>query len=439
MIKKISQTFIRYFVILSISVLMAVPFGVHSETLDDAWRIAMENDFRLKAQRKTTEAAAKSLEAARSARFPNLKIKTGYTVFDNQSYMVVHGKELPVDVLGAKVPVTEDKNFSCQAYVSLPLYAGGMITSGIGAAQSGLKAATADEEVAVQNLKMMVAEKYIAVLRSMRAVEVAKSRVESLTAHSMDVKNLHTQGFVATNDLLAARVSLADACQQELIAANKLDITRAAYNRLLGRCLAMEVDIANLNPEIPEVDINFLTEKALRNRAELKGFLQRVDALKKQAAIERAASMPQLGIMGGYVFNENRYQAHEGVWSAMLGLNWNLFDGGAAKNKSSVFELKAEALLREYINMKSIIALQIRQAWLNIRESRERVKVAEKALAQSKENLRVAKNRYREGLSTNTVVLNAESLRVTSNNNYFNAIYDLVMATLRLRRAEGDL
>lgn len=439
MIKKISHTFIRYFVILSATVLMAVPFEVHSETLNDAWRVAIENNFRLKAQRKTTKAAVKSLEAARSARFPSLNIKTGYTVFDNQSYMVVHGKELPVDVLGAKVPVTEDNSFSCQAYVSLPLYAGGMITSGIGAAQSGLKAASTDEEVAVQDLKMMVAEKYVAVLRSMRTVEVAKSRVESLTAHSMDVENLHAQGFVATNDLLAARVSLADARQQELIAANKLDITRAAYNRLLGRRLAMEVDIANLNPETPEADPDFLTEKALRNRSELKGFLRRVEALKKQAAIERAASRPQLGIMGGYVFNENRYQAHEGVWSAMLGLNWNLFDGGAAKNKSSVFELKAEALLREYINMKSIIALQIREAWLNIRESRERVKVAEKALAQAKENLRVAKNRYREGLSINTVVLDAESLSVTSNNNYFNAIYDLVMATLRLRRAEGDL
>ena len=430
---------IRYFVILIISAFMLVPFEIRSETLDNAWETALSYDFGLKAKNKNIEAAAKSLDAARSARLPNLNIKTGYTVFDNQSCMVVDSKDLPADILGAQVPVAEDNGFSYQAYVSLPIYTSGMISSGIKAAQSGLQAVVINREVAVQDLKIRVAEAYVTVLRTMCGVEVAGSHVQSLSAHAGDVENLHSLGFVAANDLFAARVSLADARQQKLRADNMLDITRATYNRLLGRPLTSKVNIADLHPEIPETDLEHLTERAVLNRSELKCLIRRVDVLKKQAAIERSATMPQVGIMGGYTYNENRYQAHEGMWSATAGLNWNLFDGGIARNKSGALKLKAEALLREHTNMKSIIALQMRRAWLNMRESQERVKVTKKALAQADENLGVAKDRYKEGLCTNTVVLDAETLRTTSHNNYFNAIYDVATATFRLRRAEGAL
>ena len=50
-----------------------------------------------------------------------------------------------------------------------------------------------------------------------------------------------------------------------------------------------------------------------------------------------------------------------------------------------------------------------------------------------------AADRYREGLSTNPEVLDAETLRAKSHNNYDNAVYDFFLATLRLRRAVENL
>ena len=90
-------------------------------------------------------------------------------------------------------------------------------------------------------------------------------------------------------------------------------------------------------------------------------------------------------------------------------------------------------------DLKTIIALQVRKVWLDVLESRERAKVTKAALFQAEENLRVAKDRYREGLSTNTEVLDAETLRAKSHSNYDNAVYDFVLAILRLRRAVGNL
>ena len=86
-----------------------------------------------------------------------------------------------------------------------------------------------------------------------------------------------------------------------------------------------------------------------------------------------------------------------------------------------------------------MIALQVRQAWLDLDETLKRIQVTHDALAQAEENLRVTSDRYREGVGTNTEVLDAETLRTRSHSNYYNAVYDAVLARIRLQYAAGEL
>jgi len=46
---------------------------------------------------------------------------------------------------------------------------------------------------------------------------------------------MYKQDMVSRNDLLTAQVALADTEQQTIKAGNGLDLSRAAFNRLLGR------------------------------------------------------------------------------------------------------------------------------------------------------------------------------------------------------------
>ena len=60
-------------------------------------------------------------------------------------------------------------------------------------------------------------------------------------------------------------------------------------------------------------------------------------------------------------------------------------------------------------------------------------------MAQADENLKVAKDRYVEGVGVNTEVLDAEALRTRSSANLANATYDLALTYLRLQRAIGTI
>ena len=93
---------------------------------------------------------------------------------------------------------------------------------------------------------------------------------------------------------------------------------------------------------------------------------------------------------------------------------------------------KGEAVLRTRQDSESMIALEVRQRWLDLQTARQRIQVAWQATAQADENFRVARGRYQQQVGTNTEVLDAETLRVQAFTNFYNCTYQAVLAGLSL-------
>jgi outer membrane protein len=429
------------YILLVILILSTLSSSVEAESLEDAWKIALVVDQRIKASQRTTESAQHSLYAAKAALLPSLTVESEYTVLNNEPAFKVSLPTVPglPPIPLEEIPFAQDKSASFKATVTLPLFTSWRISRNIDAASSQLNAARMDEDRTELDIKLEVAEAYITVLRARRGVEVAESSVAGLNAHAKDVEDLFKHDLVAKNDLLAAQVALADARQRAIQAHNALDVSCAAYNRLLGRPLTHPVEVDEVLPEPIQVDVDTLTRQALSQRPELSGLEEQAQALRYQASSIRAENGPQVAVSGGYSFQQNRFLVHENVWSAILGLKWNIFDGGIKRQEAYAIAQKAEALSNLRGDLVSTIALQVRQAWLDVEETHKRIEVAREAIAQAEENLKVANDRYRNSLGTNTEVLDAETLRTRSQTNYYNAVYDAVLATLRLHRVVGNL
>ena len=408
----------------------------HSESLDDAWQTALAVDHSLRAARLTTASEEEHLDAAKSRRLPTLNVEGGYVFKSDPS--IVDSSELNLPAV-EQFQVDEKESLSYGANVSLPVYTGGRISQGINAANHKLEAAQSETVTAIQNLKMRVAEAYIAVLRTHRARMVAESQVRSLEAHVADTENLFEQGLTDKNALLSARVALADAKHQSLQARNDVDIAKATYNRILGRSLTQAAAPEEVELALPDDELEDLTRRALQQRPSISVLSHRMEALQAQAAAERSVRRPQAALSGGYNHTENEFQVHEGIWSVKLGLKWKLFDGGTAGHTSAAIVRKADALSESRADLASRIRLEVREAWLDMNESRERIDVTQQAVGQAEENLNVAINLFKAGMATHTEVLDAERLRTRTYMNHNNATYDAALAGLRLRRTLGEL
>lgn len=401
-----------------------------AETLEEAWKIGLKADHLLKAAKENTVARQAEFDAAKGGRLPTFNVGAGYLLLDNE----------PVSLSGnQQLATADDQSLSYQAMLSIPLYTHFQISSLIDAAMANLQAGKFAEQAACQKVKLQIAEAYVAVLLGIRQTDVAVSQEQSLTAHVADVKNLYDEGMVPVNDLLAAKVTLANARQVTLQIQNRLNIARATYNRLLNRPLADNVLLETISPSFPETDLDGLSKIALKSRPELAALAEQVDALQWQAKSAKAESGPKVILKSGYDYRENSHQLHEGSWQAMVMASWDIFDGNVSKNKGLALQAKSRSVTQQQKDLETLILLQVRQAWLDMEESRERITVTKETLEQAEENLNVTRNRYKEGIGTNTEVLNAESMRTVNYVSYDKAGNDAVLAVIRLRYSSGSL
>jgi outer membrane protein len=406
------------------------------ETLDDAFRTALACDQRVEAGQWNVSSAESTWAAARAQGMPSLTLGADYYALSDQPAMQVNLAPLPIV---AQQPFMNRDSAGFQGVVTQPIYTSGRVSAGIDAAHSSVHVSQADLCRTLLDVKMNVAESFVAVLRATRLVEVAQSKVASLSGHRSDVGSLFEKGLVSKNDFLSAEVALANAQQQALDANNRLEMARASYNRALGRSLTNPVQLTELQDDGARVDYEQLTAQAIRQRPELVALAAQARALQQQAASERAKNGPQVQIQGGYLYQEDRYVNPNGVAGVLLGVQWNALDMGRVRNEANALSQKAEAVTRMRRDGESMIALEVRQRWLELETARQRVRVARQATAQADENLRVARDRYQHQVGTNTEVLDAETLRVQAFTNLFDSSYQAVLAGLRLRRAVGIL
>ncbi|MBU1056431.1 MAG: TolC family protein [Proteobacteria bacterium] len=419
---------------LVVMVVMLSNGNAASETLQEAWDIAISVDRSLKASKENTNAAESGLKAAKSAYIPNVVLKAGYASLSQDT-------KLKSDLLGQslEIPLSQQNSGSYSTMATMPLYTGGSIESTIDASNALFHAAKLNENFEAQNLKLWVASSFVDVLRAGRILKVIKRHVRSLEAHTRNVENLYRDGMVAKSDMLSARVALADAHQKALQAANGLDLANAAYNRRLRRPLDWPVSLEEDFLDLVEEDLSVLTERALFKRSELAMLDRQVEAMRHKSDAVRGENYPQVSVSGGFDFQENKYHVYNDQWLVVLGVKWNLFDGGSVRHRASEVNHQASALSLQRDELASIITLQVRQAWLDVMETRKRIYVTQSAIDEAEENLRVVRDRYANGLAIHTEVLDAETMRAKSESNNTHALLDAGMAGLRLKRAVGEI
>ena len=409
-----------------------------AETLTDAWALALQQDHSLAAARHQAEAAGFEAQAARAQRWPTVAVGGSYTQLDDSPAF---------DFAFTGLPLTPPELFENDKYVmgsaslTIPLFTSGRISSSIAAAEARERGVGAQVTAATADVKLAVADSYVEVLRARKAHGVASSNVQTLEALTRDTTSMFERELVPKNELLAVQVALADARQNELRAANAAEVAAAAYNRRLGTPLDRPVELSETLAVPVELsqDLPALVEQAKSRRTELTAFDAQAEAYGQLARTERSRVLPQVALSGGYQYLENQFLDDETVGMAGIGVQWALFDGGQSRKRAAALDRNRRATEQQRADASSQIELQVRQAYLGIQESRQRVIVTAQAADQADENLRIARERYTAGLGTQTQLLQAETLRVQALRNRDDASLDAGLAQLRLARAVGAL
>ena len=423
---------------MQVGVLLVLSLNVHAESLSDAWAMALQSNGTLAAARSDRQAAEADRTAAQRLRWPALDLNGTYTQFD-------HAPNLDIATAAGQLqaPIWRNNGYGLAGVdLSLPVWTSGRISGAIGTAAAGARGANAQEARSAADLKLAVAESYVAVFRTRRALDVAESNGASLRAHADDVQVMFDKQAVPQSDLLAARVALANATQQRLRAANALRLAAAAYNRWLGQPLDRVPDLDEPSATLPAAAAKSLDEliaQAIERRPELIAMGAQQEGLEQAARAERAQGLPQVVLHAGYNHVDNMILDRENFASVGIGFQWRLFDSGQLQARTSALRSRAHAAELRLADLRSQVRLDVEAAYYNREEATARIQSAAAAVAQAEENVRMAKELYANGLATNNQVLDAETLNVVALTNRDDARFDVLVADYRLQRAVGEL
>lgn len=345
----------------------------------------------------------------------------------------------PGALLGPLKAYTSEKDyFSYGINFHQTLYDFGATTSQYEASKESLERARSDI-ARIRNLAALdFILAYYDILESGKMSAVAAKEVESLESHLSVAENLYREGVITKNDLLQTGVRLADARQRLISAGNARALSAIRINNILDRPLTKEVKVAETvkEPSLP-VNIDSLRELAQRRRPEFAVIDREIKMAELDERTKRSEYYPRIFAEGGYNYSENRYLLHDENWALIVGLNVNLFSGGATEAAVAKARHRKEQLEERKAKLTEDVGLELEKSLLDMKNASEKTAVSKDAVGQAEENLRINKVRYEEGVGTATDVLDAIALHTNAETNYYRALYDLRRADATLMYASG--
>ncbi len=401
----------------------------HALTLEEGLKIVAETGRDIKIARSGEDTARSGVSLARSPLFPRVDL------YGNQTWL----QYKPEAKFGPQTAFTSDRDFLTYGIKATQLlYDFGKTSSSIDAAKYGLKAREIETQRSKNRAVLEFILSYCDLLEAEKLLRVAGEEVQRYEAHKKDADARYGAGVVTKNEVLEADVKLADSRQRYLTADNLRSFRASRLNSLLLRPLNEAVQLEEIKQR-PSAGI--ILEQAWAVAETESPEIRVIDAelLSKGESVNaaRAEYMPSFFLSGGYQYQANQYQVHQDNWSVIAGVNINLSSGGATSARVGM--VKGELLSLRITRDKIVdaVRLDVKNAYLDIQSSAQRIEVMKTSVAQAEENLRLQRLRYQEGVGTAIEVLDAVTLLSTAQSNSWRALYEYERAEAGLLSSMG--
>ena len=330
--------------------------------------------------------------------------------------------------------------------IKQPIYRGRSLVTGVELGELDLEFSKADMTRTKNDIVLAVHEAYYNLLKTRKFVEVAKQSLEERKAHLKDSRAFYKAGLIPKNDMLQSEVQLAGA-EIELIRTMNLSIIALArLNTLLRRPVETEIQVEDiLKYEPSEISWELAVEQAKKFRQELKQSDISIEQADKNIILTRAPYLPAVSVSANYLKQGDNLLAGSyplgpsEVKTAEATLEWRFWAWGQSKDKVAAARHNMKKAQESQAELLNNIILQVREAFVDIKESEYNIGVTEKAIESAEEDFRINQSRYQAQLSTTTNVLDAQTRLTRARINYYNALYSYRISLMRLAWSTGTL
>jgi outer membrane protein len=304
----------------------------------------------------------------------------------------------------------------------------------------------ADRDAAEARLKLTdldliyeVAERFYGLLAAEQIVKVYDEAIVQRRAHLHQAQVMVQADLRPAIDVSVTRADLSRAEMNQIQARNGADNAKVALDAAMG--LAGEAPpyhvVGDLTYEPVTATLANLQTTALRLRPDLKALFDEARAAGARIQVAKSDYFPTANAQAGYIAMSTGLPAANNYYAGLV-VTWPLFNG--FRTEQQVAEAREHERAAEYAiaDLRQRVIEEVHTSFLNWQASIAVIKKAEQTLNASREELHLADERYKQGLSSVVELDDAQRRFTEDSAAYVTALYDYSAAKAAVHRATGE-
>lgn len=317
----------------------------------------------------------------------------------------------------------------------------------------GVKASTVYVDLARKNLSRAKIDAVEAVQKAYYTVVINKERLKLLEANVkrlrkvyQDTKAYQENGFAEKIDVDRLAVTLSNLEVEYDKVSRLLDVSKHLLKYQMGMPVNNQLVLTD-SLQFAAMSADADAGADYSKRIEYKMLEVQKDLFRMDIKRHRSGYFPSLVAYGNLSTmaqrNEFNFLDTKEQWyaSAVIGarLSLPIFDGFQKHARIQQAKLTLQRAENEQLNLKNLIVFQVSSARINYENSFKTLDAQKKNMELAQEIARISQIKYKEGVGSNLEVVTAETELRQAQTNYFDALYNTIIANIDLQKAKGSL
>ena len=334
-----------------------------------------------------------------------------------------------------------DDTYSLSAAASYEIDLWGKLKSRTEASRYDALASEQDLTSLYISISAQLADLYYLAVEQRAQLSLTDTTIASFQDTLKRVGRRYREGLVPAIDFYQSQQNLSSAKAQRPVFESRLAVTLNAISILVGRFPDRTIggtveDLSNG----PDFDAG-LPSQLLTNRPDIRAAYLRIKASDERIAAAIADRFPSFNLVGSYGGSSNEVSSvldsPNIFWNILVQAAQPVLDGGRRKAEVDRTESVFRENLANYHKTVLDAFKDVEDALVNISSSQERIRMLNETVFASDSSLRLALDRYMQGLTDYLPVLTEQVRNATAKSNLIAARRQLISERIQLARAIG--
>lgn len=403
-------------------------------TLEEAVRTVLARNPSLKEAEDTIGVFQARVAESRSRLMPNVRADLGYS-------RIAPTDEITIPELGT-FQLYPANNFDLHAGVSQLVYDFNRTKEAVKLSDSQVATAADRWEILKRDLAFETCRLFESIIFLQDSLRVETDTITTLNEHLAVAKTRLEAGTATELEVLNTQVRLVTAQNQVVDLNDALEKQTLALRRLMGIEDQAPLELRGEFRDTPRpIDPEGLVREAAEKRLEAKAIQDMLKTADIQVRVAELSDRPSLNlaVLAGW---KTGYLPDLNVWKlnyvAAVQAVIPIFNGNLARALKAEAEAGEKAVRDRNQDVAAMIRMEVLQAAADVKASSQKLESVEVNVARAAKALEYAKSRYQAGTVTSLDLQDTEDAYAQAELGRIQALYQVVLSKLALRRAVGD-